>query len=81
MTSLDPVIETRQLGKRFGRKWAVRGLDLFVPRGAVYGFLGLNGAGKTTTMRMLLNLLAPTEGSVRVLGLDPQRSEIGRAHV
>ena len=76
MTSLDPVIETRQLGKRFGRKWAVRGLDLFVPRGAVYGFLGLNGAGKTTTLRMLLNLLAPTEGSVRVLGLDPQRSEV-----
>ena len=76
MSDLDFAVETRRLGKRFGSKWAVRNLDLRVPRGSVYGLLGLNGAGKTTTMRMLLNLLTPTEGSSAVLGLDPTRREV-----
>jgi ABC-2 type transport system ATP-binding protein len=63
-----PAIETRGLRKRFGALEAVQGLDLTVPRGGVYGFLGLNGAGKTTTIRMLLGLLRPTGGELRVLG-------------
>jgi ABC-2 type transport system ATP-binding protein len=55
----------RGLTKRFGRQLAVDGLDLDVPRGSVYGFLGPNGSGKTTTIRMLLGLATPTAGRRR----------------
>ena len=58
----------RGLTKRFGSQTAVDGIDLAVPRGAVFGFLGPNGSGKTTTIRMLLGLLRPTTGDARVLG-------------
>jgi ABC-type multidrug transport system ATPase subunit len=63
-------IETDRLTKRFGNKASVDGVELRVPKGVVYGFLGPNGAGKTTTIRMLLGLMRPTEGSVRIFGLD-----------
>lgn len=76
MNAESPVIETRNLGRRFGRQWVVRNLSLSVPKGSVYGFLGLNGAGKSTTMRMLMGLLTPHEGSSLVLGLDPQSDPI-----
>jgi len=61
------------LGRTFQGRQAVADLDLMVPAGAVFGFLGPNGAGKTTTVRMMLGLLPPTSGSVRVMGLDPVR--------
>lgn len=62
-------IATHGLAKRFrGGQLAVDGLDLAVPRGSVFGFLGPNGSGKTTTIRMLLGLVEPTSGTVRVLG-------------
>jgi ABC-2 type transport system ATP-binding protein len=61
-------IETRGLVKRFGSQAAVDGIDLCVPRGSVFGFLGPNGSGKTTTIRMLLGLATPTGGSITVLG-------------
>jgi ABC-type multidrug transport system ATPase subunit len=61
-------IRTAGLGKRFGRQHAVADLDLVVPQGAVFGFLGPNGSGKTTTIRMLLGLARPTSGEVHVLG-------------
>ncbi|MDF5753908.1 ABC transporter ATP-binding protein [Spongiactinospora sp. TRM90649] len=65
----DYAIVTEGLTKRFrGGQVAVNGLNLAVPRGAVYGFLGPNGSGKTTTIRMLLGLVAPTEGGCEVLG-------------
>ncbi|MDI3329513.1 MAG: ABC transporter ATP-binding protein [Micrococcus sp.] len=64
----DPVILTHRLNKRFGKRQAVHEVDLSVPRGAVFGFLGPNGSGKTTTIRMLLGLAAPTSGSISVLG-------------
>jgi ABC-type multidrug transport system ATPase subunit len=65
-------IEVRQLVKRFGgRVTAVDRLDLSVPYGVTYGLLGPNGAGKTTTLRMLLGLVRPTTGMIRVLGLPP----------
>jgi ABC-2 type transport system ATP-binding protein len=67
-------IETAGLTKRFGPQTAVTAIDLAVPRGAVYGFLGPNGSGKTTTIRMLLGLLNPTDGEVRVLGSPMPRS-------
>jgi len=64
----DPAVETRGLSKRFGSRLAVDGLDMVVPRGAVYGFLGPNGSGKTTTIRMLLGLVEPTAGTRSLLG-------------
>ncbi|MCR1160216.1 ABC transporter ATP-binding protein [Paenarthrobacter sp. UW852] len=60
-------VETRGLVKRFGQRAAVDGIDLAVPRGAVFGFLGPNGSGKTTTIRVLLGLASATSGDVRVL--------------
>jgi ABC-2 type transport system ATP-binding protein len=68
MTGGGLVIETRGLTKRFGRHEAVSALDLDVPTGSVFGFLGPNGSGKTTTIRMLLALAAPTAGTISVLG-------------
>ncbi|MFG2721535.1 ABC transporter ATP-binding protein [Streptomyces sp. NPDC048416] len=65
----EPVIETHGLSKRYpGGRPAVNGLDLTVPRGSVFGFLGPNGSGKTTTIRMLMGLIEPTSGTARVLG-------------
>ncbi len=65
----DAAVRTTGLTKRFrGGQVAVNALDLDVPRGAVYGFLGPNGSGKTTTIRMLLGLVAPTDGTHALLG-------------
>lgn len=75
-------VETRGLTKRFGHHEAVSSLDLSVPRGSVFGFLGPNGSGKTTTIRMLLALAAPTSGSITVLGSEmPKRSTSVLPHV
>ena len=63
-------IETRALVAGYGRREAVRGLDLVVPRGSVYGFLGPNGAGKTTTIKTLLGFRKLDGGSAKVLGYD-----------
>lgn len=64
----DLAISTEGLTKRYGKVRAVDGLDLQVHRGEIYGFLGRNGAGKTTTIRMLLGLIRPSAGTVRMLG-------------
>lgn len=58
--------------KKYGRVHALRGLDLAVQQGEIFGFLGPNGAGKTTTIRCMLDLIRPNSGSIRVLGIDPQ---------
>lgn len=71
MGNATPAVEAVQLGRRFGRRWVMRDLALVVPRGCVFGFLGLNGAGKSTTMRMMMGVLTPHEGTVRTLGADP----------
>lgn len=65
------VIETHSLRKEFGDKVAVQNLTLQVPCGEVFGYLGPNGAGKTTSVKMLLGLVQPTRGEVRVLGHAP----------
>ncbi|MFE1751121.1 ABC transporter ATP-binding protein [Streptomyces anandii] len=71
----DGVIRTRALTKRYrGGQLAVDGLDLTVPAGSVFGFLGPNGSGKTTTIRMLMGLIEPTSGTARVLGHPMPRS-------
>jgi ABC-2 type transport system ATP-binding protein len=68
MTTL--AIETHGLGKRFGAHTALESIDLEVPRGCAFGFLGRNGAGKTTLVRLLLGLAQPTAGRMRLLGHD-----------
>src|SRR3954452_10020604 len=70
MNSNSLGIETHGLGKRFGERAALDGIDLEVPRGTAFGFLGANGAGKTTLIRLLLGLAEPTAGTMRVLGHD-----------
>ncbi|ASN22477.1 multidrug ABC transporter ATP-binding protein [Arthrobacter sp. YN] len=70
----DFAIETRGLVKRFGRRPAVDGIDLAVPRGCVFGFLGPNGSGKTTTIRVLLGLASASSGDIRVLGQEMPQS-------
>ncbi|KUN26503.1 ABC-2 type transport system ATP-binding protein [Streptomyces sp. TLI_55] len=71
----DSVIHTRALTKRYrGGQLAVDGLDLTVPAGSVFGFLGPNGSGKTTTIRMLMGLIEPTSGTARVLGRPMPRA-------
>ena len=70
MTSLasEFAIRTEGLTKRFGSQVAVNEVDLRVPSGAVFGFLGPNGSGKTTTIRLLLGLASATSGEIEVLG-------------
>jgi ABC-type multidrug transport system ATPase subunit len=74
----DVVLRTHNLSKQYGKRLAVDNLNLEVQRGEIFGFLGPNGAGKTTTIRMMLGLIAPTAGSVEILGSDilAHRAEI-----
>ena len=72
----DAAIATSGLTKRFRSRAVVDGLDLHVPQGSVFGFLGPNGSGKTTTIRMLLGLISPSAGDIRVLG-EPMPSAGG----
>src|SRR5437660_4680635 len=74
---MNLAIETRGLTRRFGDLCAVDAIDLRVQRGTFYGFLGPNGAGKSTTIKMLTGLLAPSSGTMRLLGedlSDPERA-------
>jgi ABC-2 type transport system ATP-binding protein len=76
MTGQLAALETHRLVRRFQHADAVDGLSLRVQPGRCYGLFGRNGAGKTTTIKCLLNLLRPTSGTVRILGLDPARDEV-----
>jgi ABC-2 type transport system ATP-binding protein len=67
---------TQGLTKSYGQVQALRGVDLEVRRGEIFGFLGPNGAGKTTTIRCLLDLIRPDGGTARVLGIDPQADPV-----
>jgi ABC-2 type transport system ATP-binding protein len=67
------IIETHGLTRRFGRNDAVHDLNLAIPQGSVCALLGANGAGKTTTLKLLMNLLTPTSGTARVLGIDSRK--------
>jgi len=71
-------VEARGLRKRYGRATAVDGVDLTVEAGGVYGFLGPNGAGKTTTLRMLLGLIRPEAGTIRLFGTPIQQGARAR---
>lgn len=70
---MEPIIAASNLTKRFRRVLAVDGLDLTVERGEIFGFLGPNGAGKSTTLRMMVGLIRPTRGKIRLFGHDVWR--------
>jgi ABC-2 type transport system ATP-binding protein len=72
----DLALEIQRLTKSYGKIRALRGIDLEVRRGEIFGFLGPNGAGKTTTIRCLLDLIRPDSGSAQVLGIDPQADPV-----
>lgn len=75
------MIEVEGLTKRFGSRVAVDGLDLNARPGEIYGFLGPNGAGKTTTIRMLLGILQPDAGTVRICGRTVRRGDRAARHL
>jgi ABC-2 type transport system ATP-binding protein len=70
----EVVLRTRNLSKSFGKRWAVRDLNIHVCRGDIFSFLGPNGAGKSTTIRMILTLLMPSSGSIEIFGEDLQKN-------
>jgi len=74
---MSNIIETKNLTKKFGKFTAVDKVSLNVDEGEIYGFLGLNGAGKTTTIRMLLGMIAPTDGTAHILGKPIVRGKPG----
>ena len=76
MPQTSPLIEIRQLVKRYGEKAAVDDVSLEVHGGEIFGFLGPNGAGKTTTIKMIVGLLQPTSGHRQ--GCRPRRAEASR---
>ncbi len=76
MTSALPLIETRNLVKRYGDKVAVNNVSFDVRAGEIFGFLGPNGAGKTTTIKIIVGLLQPTSGSASVAGYDIQQQPL-----
>ena len=69
-------ISTENLTMRFGRKYALDGVNARIPKGSIYGLLGPNGAGKTTFVRVLLNLITPTRGTAIVLGHDVRKDPV-----
>jgi ABC-2 type transport system ATP-binding protein len=73
MTPQEPVIVIDTLHKSYGSVQALKGISIHVERGEIFGFLGPNGAGKTTAIRCMLDVIRPTSGTLRVLGLDAQR--------
>lgn len=72
------IIELRQVTKSFGPVTAVKDLDLKVPSGTIYGFIGPNGSGKTTTIRMIMNILFPDKGTIYVRGRQHEKSRLER---
>jgi ABC-2 type transport system ATP-binding protein len=68
---VSAVIDAKGLGKRYGRKWALTDCTLEIPSGHVVGLVGPNGAGKSTLLNLAVGLLAPTSGTVEVLGDQP----------
>ena len=67
------MIRVTDLHKKFGRFEVLRGLNFEVPEGSAFALIGANGAGKTTTIKVLMNILEPSRGSIEVLGVDSRR--------
>jgi ABC-2 type transport system ATP-binding protein len=73
---MSAVLETHELGRRYGSQWALQLCTLDIPRGTVTALVGPNGAGKTTLLRLAVGLTRPSAGSVRVFGLDPREQAV-----
>jgi ABC-2 type transport system ATP-binding protein len=71
-----PIIELKKVTKMYGKERGVLDISLDIPKGSVYGFLGPNGAGKTTTISMLIDLIHPTKGDIKIFGLDAQKNSL-----
>jgi len=78
---MTAVIEAQELGKRYGRRWALTDCTLAIPAGRVVGLVGPNGAGKTTLLHLTVGLLAPTSGRIEVLGGRPAANPAQLARV
>ena len=76
MATSEPIIVIDQLKKSYGKIQAVNGISMSVQHGEIFGFLGPNGAGKTTTIRCMLDVIRPSRGTIRILGLDAQRDKL-----
>jgi len=76
MATSEPIIVIDQLKKSYGKIQAVNGISMSVEHGEIFGFLGPNGAGKTTTIRCMLDVIRPSRGTIRILGLDAQRDKL-----
>ncbi|HBL35582.1 MAG TPA: bacitracin ABC transporter ATP-binding protein [Firmicutes bacterium] len=74
---MEYAIETNNLTKQYGTSTVVNNLNLHVPKGTIYGLLGRNGAGKTTVMKMILQLVKPTAGTIRLFGTDFRKNGLG----
>lgn len=75
MSSINYAIVTKELSKRFGKSFAVKGLNLKIPNGTIYGLIGPNGAGKTTTIRLLNAIIRPSFGNAQILGYDIKKDK------
>ena len=73
---MTAVIELKKLTKNYGTNRGISDVTLTVPKGSVFGFLGPNGAGKTTTISMLMDLIRPTSGTVKIFGLDNREHSV-----
>jgi len=74
-------LEANQLGKCYGKHWALRNCTLHIPQGCIAGLVGLNGAGKTTLLHLAVGLLKPTEGTLDVLGISSQNTASLLSHI
>ncbi len=74
-------LETHQLGKRYGKHWALRNCTLHIPQGCIAGLVGLNGAGKTTLLHLAVGLSKPTEGTIDVLGTSSRNAATLLPHI
>lgn len=76
---MEYIVTAENLGKKYGRVSALRGFDIHIPKGSIYGFVGRNGAGKTTFLRILCGLQKPTEGTYTLYGIQNSDKDIIRA--
>ena len=76
---MTPALKTAGLTKRYGEFTALDGLDMTVPRGAIYGLVGRNGAGKTTLIRLICGLQRPSSGEYAIYGVDSRDKAISKA--
>src|SRR5947209_9084078 len=76
MATSEPIIVIDQLKKSYGKIQAVNSISMSVEHGEIFGFLGPNGAGKTTTIRCMLDVIRPSRGTIRILGLDAQHDKL-----